>query len=218
MADAKREWIAVAISVAALIVSIIGAIMSYRTANDALDEARRQFQESGPVLIMTRSQVDIWNSSSGGSWLPSEQKGTSIEFEKLRSPYTTYVVADVRNTGRSDGSVTEFGLLTQSDKPVAVSGTQCVVDKPPSPSPSPGASKTMLTQCKFPITLIPGAVQTFYVPMSGIAQDLLTCNTYVQKSGLVPYARAGDQSLISRSTEVSTAYASYCRSLPPGTR
>ena len=109
MPTSTGNWWTRSLSIAAIVVSVATAIasfLSWQSQSEGLEQAKEQFEQSGPSISITKVRVSVWGPPENGApgaknkW-ERQPPGTNIDFEHLRSPYTLYVVRKLYKRGQA---------------------------------------------------------------------------------------------------------------------
>ncbi|MEH1165849.1 hypothetical protein V6V47_10740 [Micromonospora sp. CPCC 205539] len=134
------------------------------TQREQLDESRKQFEKSGNVIEIKKTQVFLRANDSGRSSLVDSN--TRISVDSLSSS-SVFVRVDVVNTGRAPGQVEMVGVST---------GTT-LEDFQSSPNP-----RCPEAECLRPQPMQPGDKIQMEFQLTDEMKRRLTCNGYAERA------------------------------------
>jgi hypothetical protein len=195
MGSWKAEWVAIGISVAALLVS--GGGIYYQQQELAV--AQQQWaDERGKI------DADAHVSTYNERWT-EKPAGSNIPESELVAPVELYIIIKVTNSGATPTAVKEVGIWKSGNEKLKVAAVLC----------DPADRTKPTVSCNFPVRIPEFGNATFYLPLSQYLKTDLQCNEYVKDNGIRGYVERIDGDLTMAASDATVAAASYCPFTPP---
>jgi hypothetical protein len=194
--------IALVVSVITLLITGYVSLIQLRVQKDALEAQEQQIEDlnrqfHGEVAI-NLAYVNAWNPTTK-RWSLSRE-GRDFDNQRLRYEQFSgqlYVIMLAANVGESPAALQDAGILVGEGQ-IEGRTVRCALE-----------GEGDLSACSFPREVPSQKVLAIQVQVNDIS-DLLTCNDFVEASGLTGAVQLLDGSIVSHPTTTSVPFSNDC--------